>query len=71
MIQTQEIPPLEIDTEGNAGGFLFASARYEVDLMMATRMRDLAEFKRVACENRLLANCFLQRQFFYASKCFQ
>lgn len=38
--------PPETDAEGNTRGFSFASAPYETDLMMATRMRDTA-FKRV------------------------
>lgn len=40
------INPPETDTEGNTRGFSLASAPYEGDLMMATRMRDTA-FKRV------------------------
>lgn len=38
--------PPETDAEGNTRGFSFASAPYEGDLMVATRMRDTA-FKRV------------------------
>lgn len=38
--------PPETDTEGNTRGFSLASAPYEDDLMVATRMRDTA-FKRV------------------------
>lgn len=38
--------PAETDGEGNIRTFTFASAPYESDLMMATRMRDTA-FKRV------------------------
>ena len=38
--------PPETDAEGNTRGFSFASAPYEDDLMVATRMRDTA-FKRV------------------------
>jgi ferredoxin-NADP reductase len=40
------INPVETDAEGNIRGFSLASAPYEVDLMLATRMRDTA-FKRV------------------------
>jgi ferredoxin-NADP reductase len=40
------VNPTEADPEGNTRGFSFASAPYEVDLMVATRMRDTA-FKRV------------------------
>ena len=40
------INPPETDTEGNTRGFSLASAPYEKDLMLATRMRDTA-FKRV------------------------
>ncbi len=40
------INPPETDAEGNTRGFSLASAPYEGDLMMATRMRDTA-FKRV------------------------
>ncbi len=42
---TLENPP-ETDTEGNIRGFTYASAPFESDLMIATRMRDTA-FKRV------------------------
>ena len=38
--------PPETDAEGNTRGFSLASAPYEGDLMVATRMRDTA-FKRV------------------------
>jgi ferredoxin-NADP reductase len=38
--------PPETDAEGNTRGFSFASAPYEGDLMVATRMRNTA-FKRV------------------------
>jgi ferredoxin-NADP reductase len=38
--------PPETDAEGNTRGFSLASAPYEEDLMVATRMRDTA-FKRV------------------------
>jgi ferredoxin-NADP reductase len=38
--------PSETDAEGNTRGFSLASAPYEGDLMVATRMRDTA-FKRV------------------------
>ena len=38
--------PPETDAEGNTRGFSLASAPYEDDLMVATRMRDTA-FKRV------------------------
>ena len=38
--------PPETDAEGNTRGFSLASAPYESDLMVATRMRDTA-FKRV------------------------
>ncbi len=38
--------PPETDAEGNTRGFSFASAPYEDDLMVATRMRNTA-FKRV------------------------
>jgi ferredoxin-NADP reductase len=38
--------PPETDAEGNTRGFSFASAPYESDLMVVTRMRDTA-FKRV------------------------
>jgi ferredoxin-NADP reductase len=38
--------PSETDAEGNTRGFSIASAPYEPDLMVATRMRDTA-FKRV------------------------
>lgn len=38
--------PAETDAEGNTRGFSLASAPYEDDLMVATRMRDTA-FKRV------------------------
>lgn len=38
--------PAETDAEGNTRGFSLASAPYEDDLMLATRMRDTA-FKRV------------------------
>ena len=38
--------PPETDSEGNTRGFSLASAPYESDLMVATRMRDTA-FKRV------------------------
>src|SRR6476660_6255232 len=38
--------PPETDAEGNTRGFSLASAPYEGDLMVATRMRDAA-FKRV------------------------
>jgi ferredoxin-NADP reductase len=40
------IKPSETDAEGNTRGFTLASAPYENDLMLATRMRDTA-FKRV------------------------
>ena len=40
------INPVETDAEGNIRGFSLASAPYEGDLMLATRMRDTA-FKRV------------------------
>ncbi len=40
------INPSETDAEGNTRGFSLASAPYEGDLMLATRMRDTA-FKRV------------------------
>ena len=40
------INPSETDAEGNTRGFSLASAPYENDLMVATRMRDTA-FKRV------------------------
>ncbi|HET7061344.1 MAG TPA: FAD-dependent oxidoreductase [Nitrosospira sp.] len=40
------IDPPETDAEGNTRGFSLASAPYEDDLMVATRMRDTA-FKRV------------------------
>jgi ferredoxin-NADP reductase len=40
------IEPPETDAEGNARNFTLASAPYEADLMIATRMRDSA-FKRV------------------------
>jgi ferredoxin-NADP reductase len=40
------INPSETDAEGNTRGFSLASAPYEDDLMLATRMRDTA-FKRV------------------------
>lgn len=40
------INPPETDTEGNTRGFSLASAPYEKNLMLATRMRDTA-FKRV------------------------
>ncbi len=40
------INPTETDAEGNIRGFSLASAPYEGDLMLATRMRDTA-FKRV------------------------
>jgi ferredoxin-NADP reductase len=40
------INPSETDGEGNTRGFSLASAPYEDDLMLATRMRDTA-FKRV------------------------
>lgn len=40
------IDPLETDEEGNTRGFTIASAPYEPDLMMATRLRNTA-FKRV------------------------
>jgi uncharacterized protein YeaO (DUF488 family) len=40
------INPSETDAEGNTRGFSMASAPYEYDLMLATRMRDTA-FKRV------------------------
>jgi ferredoxin-NADP reductase len=40
------VDPPETDAEGNTRGFSFASAPYEDDLMVATRMRDTA-FKRV------------------------
>ncbi len=40
------INPTEKDDEGNTRAFSFASAPYEDDLMVATRMRDTA-FKRV------------------------
>jgi ferredoxin-NADP reductase len=40
------IKPVETDAEGNTRGFSLASAPYESDLMIATRMRDTA-FKRV------------------------
>lgn len=40
------INPAETDAEGNTRGFSLASAPYEDDLMLATRMRDTA-FKRV------------------------
>jgi ferredoxin-NADP reductase len=40
------INPPETDEEGNVRGFSLASAPYEPDLMIATRMRDTA-FKRV------------------------
>jgi ferredoxin-NADP reductase len=40
------IDPIETDAEGNIRGFSLASAPYEDDLMIATRMRDTA-FKRV------------------------
>lgn len=42
---TLDDPP-ETDAEGNTRGFTLASAPYENDLMVATRMRDTA-FKRV------------------------
>ncbi len=40
------INPIETDAEGNIRGFSLASAPYEDELMLATRMRDTA-FKRV------------------------
>jgi ferredoxin-NADP reductase len=40
------INPTDTDSEGNIRGFSLASAPYESDLMLATRMRDTA-FKRV------------------------
>ena len=40
------VDPPETDPEGNTRGFSLASAPYEGDLMVATRMRDTA-FKRV------------------------
>jgi ferredoxin-NADP reductase len=40
------INPSETDAEGNTRGFTLASAPYEDDLILATRMRDTA-FKRV------------------------
>ena len=40
------INPSETDAEGNTRGFSLASAPYEDDIMLATRMRDTA-FKRV------------------------
>ena len=40
------VDPPETDAEGNTRGFTLASAPYEGDLMVATRMRDTA-FKRV------------------------
>ncbi len=40
------INPGETDAEGNTRGFSLASAPYEADLMIATRLRDTA-FKRV------------------------
>lgn len=40
------IDPAETDAEGNTRGFSLASAPYENDLIVATRMRDTA-FKRV------------------------
>jgi ferredoxin-NADP reductase len=40
------INPPEADDEGNTRSFSIASAPYEEDLMIATRMRDTA-FKRV------------------------
>lgn len=40
------IDPPETDAEGNTRGFTIASAPYEPDLMMATRLRNTA-FKRV------------------------
>ncbi|HMJ08394.1 MAG TPA: FAD-dependent oxidoreductase [Pyrinomonadaceae bacterium] len=40
------VNPAETDAEGNIRGFSLASAPYEDDLMLATRMRDTA-FKRV------------------------
>jgi ferredoxin-NADP reductase len=40
------INPPETDTEGNTRGFSLASAPYEKDLQIATRMRDTA-FKQV------------------------
>jgi ferredoxin-NADP reductase len=40
------INPTETDAEGNTRAFSFASAPYEDELMLATRMRDTA-FKRV------------------------
>ena len=40
------INPVETDAAGNTRGFSLASAPYEGDLMLATRMRDTA-FKRV------------------------
>lgn len=40
------IDPAETDAEGNRRAFSFASAPFEEDLMVATRMRDTA-FKRV------------------------
>lgn len=40
------VNPSETDAEGNIRGFSLASAPYEDDLMLATRMRDTA-FKRV------------------------
>ena len=40
------VNPPETDAEGNTRGFSLASAPYEDDLMVATRMRDTA-FKRV------------------------
>ena len=40
------INPAETDAEGNTRAFSLASAPYEDDLMVATRMRDTA-FKRV------------------------
>lgn len=40
------VNPSETDAEGNIRGFSLASAPYEAELMLATRMRDTA-FKRV------------------------
>lgn len=40
------VNPSETDAEGNTRGFTLASAPYEDDIMLATRMRDTA-FKRV------------------------
>jgi ferredoxin-NADP reductase len=55
---TFEHPP-ETDAEGNTRGFSFASAPYEEELMMATRMRDTA-FKRVLKNMQLGAEIKLE-----------